>query len=51
MGGNPTLEIDKGERPQFPYKMGSLPLGWEKKKERETMGLPTKEWEALMVLN
>ena len=39
VGGNPTLEIDKGERPHFPYKRGSFPLGL-KKKERETIGLP-----------
>ena len=27
VGNNLTLEIDKGERPPFSYKKGSLPLG------------------------
>ena len=40
VGGNPTLEIDKGERPPFPYIMGPLPLDLEGEKKRETMGLP-----------
>ena len=39
MRGNPTLEIDKGERPPFSYKRGPLPLDLEEKKKRETMGL------------
>ena len=38
VGGNPTLERGKGERPPFTYKRGSLPLGLKKK--RKTMGLP-----------
>ena len=40
VGGNPTLEIDKGERPPFSYKRGLLPLNLEGKKKREIMGLP-----------
>ena len=32
VGSNLTLEIDKGERPPFPYKRGHLPLGFEKNK-------------------
>ena len=35
VGGNPTLEIDKRERPPFLYKRGHLPLGLGRKKERE----------------
>ena len=33
VGDNPTLEIDKGKGPPFPYKRGPLPLdlGEEKK--------------------
>ena len=37
VGGNPTLEVDKGERSPFPYKRGSLPLDLKKEK-RETIG-------------
>ena len=40
VGGNPILEIDKGERPPFPYKRGPLPLDLKEKKKRETIGLP-----------
>ena len=28
VGGNPTLEIDKGERSLFPYKRGPFPPGF-----------------------
>ena len=38
MGGNPTLEIYKGERSLFPYKRGPPPLDFEEGK-RETIGL------------
>ena len=38
MGGNPTLEIYKGEKFPFPYKRGPLPLDLNKGK-RETIGL------------
>ena len=43
VGGNPTLEIYKGERSPFPYKRGPLPVDLKKKKKKkkkkETMGL------------
>ena len=29
VGGNPTLQNDKGERPPFPYKRGPLSLELE----------------------
>ena len=38
MGGNPTLEVDKGERSPFPYKMRPFPLDLEEEK-KENYGL------------
>ena len=51
VGGNPTLEIDKGERPPFLYKRGLLPLNLEGKKKGKSWASLIKEWEALMSLN
>ena len=33
-----TLKIDKGNRPQFPYKMRLIPPNLGKGKKRETIG-------------
>ena len=33
VGGNPILEIDKGEKPPFPYKRESLPLDLNEEKK------------------
>ena len=43
VGGNPTLEIDKGERPSFPYKMGPLPRDLEEEKKRNHGPSPPKK--------
>ena len=51
VGGNPTLEVYKGERPPFPYKRESPPLDLGEEK-RETMALlHSKKCETLMALN
>ena len=42
VGGNPTLEVDKGERSPFPYKRGPLPLDLEEGK-KGNYGLSTKK--------
>ena len=52
VGGNPTLEIYKKERPPFPYKRGPLPLDLGGKENRETIGLlHQKMLETLMALD
>ena len=43
VGGNPTLEIYKKERPHFPYKRGPLSLDLEGEGKRETIGLLHKK--------
>ena len=43
VGGNPTLEIDKGERAQFPYKRGSIPLDFKEEKKRNHGPSPPKK--------
>ena len=45
MGGNPTLEIYKGERSPFPYKRGPLPLALEGGKKRNHRLAPPKKVE------
>ena len=43
MGGNPTLEVDKGEKSPFPYKRGPLPLDLEEgKKGNHELSPPKK---------
>ena len=42
MGGNPTLEIDKGDRLPFPYKREPLPLDLEEKKGNHGFSPPKK---------
>ena len=43
MGGNPTLEIEKGERSSFSYKKGPLPLDLEEgKKGNHELSPPKK---------
>ena len=51
MGGNLTLEIDKGEKLPFPYKRGSLPLSLGEEKKGKPWASPTKDCEALMALS
>ena len=43
VGGNPTLEIYKGERPPFPYKRGPLPLDLEEEKKGNHWLSPPKK--------
>ena len=43
MGGNPTLEIYKEERPPFPYKRGPLPLDLEEGKKGNNGLAPQKK--------
>ena len=44
IGGSPTLEMDKGERPPSPIKGGLSPLVYGRK--GILWAFPTKEWEA-----
>ena len=52
VGGNPILEVDKGERFLFPYKRGPLPLDLKGGKKGQPWACSTKKkWETLMALN
>ena len=43
VGDNPILEIDKGERSPFPYKMRFLPLDLEEEKKGNHGPSPPKK--------
>ena len=41
-GGNPTLEMDKGKIPHFPFKRVPLPLVCEEKRREDHGSPPSK---------